>query len=83
MGGQARSPPSSYQHVIFHIIAKGILPSRKRIIFLTNHLVKARGCILFFNASALLNHEKPDLKTLSAQVNFREKEAVSTNNPKK
>jgi hypothetical protein len=28
-GGQALSPPSSYQHFVFHFIAKGILQSRK------------------------------------------------------
>ena len=28
MGGQALSPPSSYQHIIFHIKAKGIPQSR-------------------------------------------------------
>ena len=28
-GGTGTVPPSSYRHFVFHIIAKGILPSRK------------------------------------------------------
>jgi hypothetical protein len=42
VGGQALSPPSSYQYFVFHIIAKGILQNRIFICPQKRNLIKAQ-----------------------------------------